>query len=999
MDKTKSEVLKDLNQEQIQAVTFGQGPLLIVAGAGTGKTTVITRRIAWLIEQGLAKPDEILALTFTDKASGEMEERIDRLLPLGYVNVWVSTFHSFGEKVLKDYALDIGLSNDFKLLTQAEQWMLVRNNLNKFDLDYYRPMGNPTKFIHALLQHFSRAKDEEIYPEDYLKYAESKKLDSGASEYLKKPKGRTKKKKTEDDTVKNGTAEVEAARLMEVAKAYQVYQQLLHDNGALDFGDLINYTLKLFRQRPHVLENYHKKFKYILVDEFQDTNYAQYELIKLLAAPANNITVVGDDDQSVYKFRGAAVANILEFKKDYPISQEIFLTINYRSYQNILDTAYEFIQLNNPDRLEVKLAKKGQSLSKKLKSGREGLGEIGYLTFESQNDEADGVIKKIVDLKNNNEANWSDFAILVRANAQAQSYLQTLKKYQIPFEYVANKGLYSEPIILDILAYVKLLDNYHESEALYRVLNFDNFRMPADDLSKMLFYANKKTISLYEAMQAYRTIPLSQAAGKIIEDLQGYLATHTALARTKAVAEVYVRVINDLGINEKLAHPAMVREAQYLTTFYHRLQRFEQDTPDHSLNSFLKYLALEIDAGEEGQMPQDTEEGPDTVKIITAHSAKGLEWPYVFIVQLVDRRFPSTERREAIELPAALIKESLPEGDAHLQEERRLFYVAMTRAKNNLYFTRALDYFGKTTKRPSRFLFELGLVGEEEMKKTEPKSKLVAPAIIVENKKHYPLPESFSFSSISAWRKCPLEYKYHYLLKLPSAGSAAMSFGITMHKAFELFLRNWQSRQLAQQASLFNLDGKSPKDKKNIPSYDELVSLFKSSWVDDWYETPEQKLQYLNIRGPKQLKNFYAEFENNLPQPKYLEKFFKIGIGDYKFVGKIDRIDQTPQGNIIIDYKTGGEAGKNLQKVDKDQLIIYQIAAQEFLNEKISSLKYWYLEPNQYSSDFLADTKDIAELKSEYLEVMKEIIDTIKSDSFMAVDEALRHDCHYRHLE
>lgn len=992
----ESDILKDLNEAQVKAVTFGQGPLLIVAGAGTGKTTVITRRIAWLIGQGLAKPEEILALTFTDKASGEMEERVDKLLPLGYVNVWVSTFHSFGEKVLKDYALDIGLSNDFKLLTQAEQWMLVRNNLSKFDLDYYRPLGNPTKFIHSLLQHFSRAKDEEIYPEDYLKYAESKTLDTGAGEFLKKSKSKSKKKK---EVVEEASAdtEVEAARLMEVAKAYQTYQQLLHDNGAMDFGDLINYTLKLFKQRPHVLEQFRKKFKYILVDEFQDTNYAQYELIKLLAVPANNITVVGDDDQSIYKFRGAAVANILKFKEDYPKSQEIFLTMNYRSYQNILDTAYSFIQLNNPDRLEVKLAKKGKSLSKQLKSGREGVGEIGYLTYESQNDEAEGVIKKIIDIKKEKSAAWSDFAILVRANSQAIPYLQTLKRYQIPFEYVANKGLYSEPIILDVLSYLRLLDNYHESEALYRVLNFDNFRVPADDLSKMLFFANKKTISLYEAMQSYRTIPLSQAAGKIIEDLQGFLNTHTVLARTKSAAEVYVRIINDLGINEKLAHPAMVREAQYLTTFYHRLQRFEQDTSDHSLNSFLKYLQLEIDAGEEGQMPEDTEEGPDTVKIITAHSAKGLEWPYVFVVQLVDRRFPSTERHEAIELPQELIKEVLPQGDAHLQEERRLFYVAITRAKDNLYFTRALDYFGKTTKRPSRFLFELGLVGEEEMKKTEAKSKLVPPTIVVENRRHYPLPDSFSFSSISAWRKCPLEYKYHYLLKLPSVGSAAMSFGITMHKAFELFLRNWQSRQLAKQASLFSSEINT--GNKNLPAFDELEKLYKSSWVDDWYESVQQKIQYMNTRGPKQLKNFYDEFVKNQPQPKYLEKFFKIAIGDYKFVGKIDRIDQTDKGNLILDYKTGGEAGKSLQKVDKDQLIVYQIAAQEFLNEKITQLQYWYLEPNQLSEPFLATDKQMVELKNEYADVIKEIIATVKSDNFLAVDESMRHDCKYRHLE
>jgi len=236
------------------------GPLLIIAGAGTGKTTVITRRIAWLILEKKINPDKILALTFTEKASTEMEERVDRLLPYGYVDLWISTFHSFAEKILRLHGLDIGLPTNFRLLSDSEQWFLVRKNLDKFNLDYYRPLGNPTKFIHALLRHFSRAKDEEIGPKEYLAYAESFKLDK--------------------DITPDESAAQEAARLAEVANAYHIYQKILLENNALDFGDLINYALKLFKERPNILELYRKKFKYILVDEFQDTNWAQYELKK-----------------------------------------------------------------------------------------------------------------------------------------------------------------------------------------------------------------------------------------------------------------------------------------------------------------------------------------------------------------------------------------------------------------------------------------------------------------------------------------------------------------------------------------------------------------------------------------------------------------------------------------------------------------------------------------------------------------------------------------------
>ncbi|HCB36435.1 TPA: hypothetical protein DEP31_03145, partial [Candidatus Azambacteria bacterium] len=331
------ELLKDLNNEQKEAVTLEEGPALIVAGAGTGKTTVITKRIGWLIETGKAKPEEILAVTFTDKAAQEMEERVDRLLPYSYLNLEISTFHAFCDKILREHGIEIGLSTDFKVLSGTDGWLLVRENLDKFNLDYYRPLGNPTKFIHALIKHFGRAKDEEVWPEDYLKYVQELKLNKDAS--------------PEDGDVEN-----EVKRLEEVAGAYHVYQKLLLDNNSLDFGDLINYALRLFRQRPKILEYHRRRYKYILVDEFQDTNWAQYELIKLLAAPKNNVMVVADDDQSIYKFRGASVSNVLEFKKDYPQAKEIMLVNNYRSPQNLLDLTYKFIRLNDPNRLEYQLA-------------------------------------------------------------------------------------------------------------------------------------------------------------------------------------------------------------------------------------------------------------------------------------------------------------------------------------------------------------------------------------------------------------------------------------------------------------------------------------------------------------------------------------------------------------------------------------------------------------------------------------------------------------------
>ena len=330
---------KKLNVEQLQAVRHGKGPLLIIAGAGTGKTTVITERIKYLIEKKVALPSEILALTFTEKAAAEMQERIDVALPYGYTQMWISTFHAFCDRVLKDEALHIGLNPAYKLNTQSESIQFFRSNLFKFDLKYFRPLGNPTKFVDGMIQHFSRLQDEDISPLDYVQWAQDQKSKV--------------KSQNENLKLKNEEEKIESDKWEELANAYKTYDELKTKAGVMDFGDLIIKTLELFRKRPNVLREYQKKFRYLLVDEFQDTNISQNELVKLLAGKEGNITVVLDDDQSIYRFRGAAVSNALYFRKNFPKAKIVTLVKNYRSSQEILDKAYNLIQFNNPDRLEV----------------------------------------------------------------------------------------------------------------------------------------------------------------------------------------------------------------------------------------------------------------------------------------------------------------------------------------------------------------------------------------------------------------------------------------------------------------------------------------------------------------------------------------------------------------------------------------------------------------------------------------------------------------------
>ena len=947
--------LKKLNEEQKEAVTHKKGPLLIVAGAGTGKTTVITQRIAYLIEKGEVKPEEILAVTFTDKAAGEMEERVDKLLSYGYVDLWVSTFHSFCERVLRDHALDIGLPADFKVLNPTAGWLLVRQNLDKFKLDYYNSLGNPTKFIQALISHFSHCKDQEIYPEDYLAYAE--------------------KLKTRDDAPE--TQEVE--RIKEVANAFHVYQRLLLKNSYLDFGDLINYCLKLFKKRPLILERYREKFKYILVDEFQDTNWSQYELIKIVAAPKNNLTVCADDDQAIYRWRGASFGNIVQFNKDFPKATQISLVKNYRSTQNILDLAYKFIKANDPDRLEFV-----NKIDKKLVASDKGKGVVEHIHAKNLDEEIGGVIRKILEiLKKDKEVNYNDIAILARTNDAANSFAKALERAGLPYQFLASKGLYSKPVILDVISYFKLLDNYHESSAVFRILNLPFLGILYEDIVKLTQYSSRKAKSLYEALEELPLVSgVSAKTQEKIAFLLSLVKKHTAFSRERTVSEILVVFLEDSGYLKYLADKEDKEQLDILDQFYKRIKNFEETVLEPSLKNFMEEITLEIESGEEGKLEFDPEQGPDMIKIMTIHGAKGLEFKYVFLVNMVDKRFPTIDRKDLIELPEDLIKDIKPKGDVHLQEERRICYVAMTRAKKELYFTSAEDYGLARKKRLSRFLIEMGYV--DRLAAGSSKNGLFAKKpdfskVSASKRDTKYLPKHFSFSQLAAFEKCPLQYKFGFILKVPVRGKAVFSFGKTMHNTFYAFLKH-VNEGVGKQSDLFGFGGKAGKDSFGLS---DLMEIYEKNWIEDWYENKNQKEEYYKL-GKKIVKEFYEEFAKNPPRVLKinnafaLEMPFNLKIGEHTLFGVIDRIDEAESGVVIIDYKTGS-AKEKLDSSDKEQLLIYQIAAEEIFKLKPRELVYYYLNEGKKAS-FLGSEKEIGELKEKIIQEIEEI----KSSSFKA---------------
>jgi DNA helicase-2/ATP-dependent DNA helicase PcrA len=1012
-------ILDNLNPEQRRAVEHKSGPLLIVAGAGTGKTTVATKRIAHIIQQEWARPEEILALTFTEKAAGEMEERVIDILSYGYFDLWISTFHSFAEKILREEGLEIGLPTDFQLLNEFDQYVLFKKNLDKFDLDHYKPLGNPTKFIKTLLSHFSRAKDEDISPAQYLEYSQEleQNLDSMLSGAGGKGAGRNfqfpiSNLRKEDGEFDKEVARQEVLRIKEIANAYHTYQRLLLENSYLDFGDLIMYCLKLFRERPAVLEKYRQKFKYILLDEFQDTNWSQYELIKILAEPRNNLVVVGDDEQAIFRFRGASMSNILEFQKDFPDAKQVFLVKNYRNGQKILDTSYDFIVQNNPNRLEYQLNKQSSDnkLSKKLKSQTDDPGKVDVISASTLEEEMKEVTRKIVELKERDkEVTWDDFAVLARTNEGAREICQSLEEAGLPYLLYSSKGLYNKDLIIDIIAYLRVVNDHYDNVSMYKVLKMPIFNFDEEELAKINYWANRKAWSLLEVLGNADILGLGpdvkEKGGKVFS----LVKTHASRARDGSASEMFIDFLNDSGLLQYLTgQEDYNREAALLLNqLMSRIRKFEQGSDDKRLRFFLEELQMEMDAGETGDLPMDLDAGPETIKVMTVHSAKGLEFKYVFITQLVDKRFPTTERKEPLPLPDALIKESLPEGDIHLEEERRLFYVALTRGGRQVCLSWACDYGGKQNKKPSRFLVECGLIEDpaeqkkvkqknsnrqEKLSGLEKQGKKAAETGIIQ----LPIPTTFSYTQFTAFANCPYQYKFAHILKIPTKGKPSFSFGKTMHSTLQKVFNTINKRNSYSQADLFGSGNKDSRSAEELITMDEILDIYHDSWIDDWYPNKKQKEENRE-KGKKILKEFYEKHKDNWPTPMFLEKTFnfilEVDGEKHGIRGAMDRVDETEDGCLkIVDYKTGKPKDKHTFE-DKQQLFLYQLVAQQLFRKNIHSLAFYYLENNS-EYEFVGSDKDLEKTQEKFRDIIREI----KKREFPAKPSPLCQYCDFREI-
>ncbi|MEO5704582.1 MAG: ATP-dependent DNA helicase, partial [Candidatus Limnocylindrales bacterium] len=877
-------LLDGLNVEQRRAVTHGEGPLLVVAGAGTGKTQVITRRIAWLIATRRARPSEILALTFTDKAAEEMQLRVDQLVPYGYADTAISTFHAFGDRLIREFAFELGLAPDVRVLSRPEVVVFMRERLFDLGLEEYRPLGDPTRFLGALASLFARCRDEDVSPVAYAAHAEG--LDARATALATAAAGMDTGAADHDAAAAAGEL---ARRQAELAGAYGRYSTLMREHGAMDFGDQVSLALQLLRDSAAAREALQGRYRYILVDEFQDTNRAQSELVALLAERHRNVTVVGDDDQCIYRFRGAAISNILEFRERYRGARTVVLRRNYRSLAPILDAAHRLIKFNDPDRLEAKVG-----ISKRLVPERSDRSAppVRHHAFPTSGEEADWIaaeIRRRVDAGGRPR----DHAVLVRANADADAVLRSLNIVALPWRFSGTSGLYARPEVRLLLALLRAVADTSSSVDVFALAASERYDIPAGDLGEVTGSARRRHRSMFEVLEELEDEPgllrLSPRGRLAIATLTTDLRRYRELAQRRPAGEVLYAFLRDTGWLAELAGATTVAAEEQLANvgrFFDIIRTQSALLADDRAVFLARHLATLIEAGDDPPTA-DPDPDVDAVHVMTVHKAKGLEFPVVFLPGLVADRFPARTRREPLALPIELVDEVLPEGDGHLQEERRLFYVAMTRARDELILSHAAESAGGRARRVSPFVVEaLDLptagFGDESFPSSVHATAPLARIAAAEPRADAPEPDrtpiegplTLSHSAIDDYLTCPLRYKYAQVVRVPTTPHHSMIYGSALHKAVQEFHRS-QAR------------GKPLTEA-------ELLAVFEAAWSNEGFVSREHETARLET-GRASLRRFReSQLQPGTVVPAWVEREFAFALGGDRVRGRFDRVDIVP---------------------------------------------------------------------------------------------------------
>lgn len=908
--ETLRDLVRGLNREQRQAVTHRAGPLLVVAGPGTGKTEVVTRRVAWLIAAKLARPREILALTFTDNAASEMQARVDMLVPYGQADAAIHTFHAFGDRLLRQHAFELGLGGDVRLITRTEAIVLLREHLFELGLERYLPLGDPTRFLGALVDLFARAKDEDVTPDAFAAHAQRLlALATDAAGQL------------DPAPADHATAQAE------IARAYGRYCELLARAGLIDHADQVGLPLRLLRDRPAIRQAVVDRYRYLLVDELQDTNRSQLELVLALAGVNRNVMVVGDPDQGIYAFRGAATGNVARFETAFAGARRIVLRRNYRSRAPILEASAQLVKHASPS-----IEPRQQVAHRRGRTAQ----PVRCTVHATPEAEADAVADQIARRIQGGERP-SDFAVLVRSNGETDPIMRSLLARGVPAHNGARPNLFELPAVRALLAFLRVVANPDDSLELYVLATAAPYGLGAAELNPLLQGARRRHSSLWQVLQevvAGGARPARPGARTRQARLVEHVRAALELAADRSSGEVLYDYLRRSGLLSRLAtsDPNMADLAGL-----HGIARFFQIVRKRAsllAHDRVALLAPHLaDVAGLGDLDDD-ESSSERVSVLTVHRAKGLEFKVVYLCGLVDGRFPVRGRPPLLALPPELSAEAAT-GDDDLAEERRLFYVAMTRARDELWLSHhRTGPDGRSRRRPSPFLAEAldiahvpvdeGLGGRASVARIEPARP--TPAVRPPTAQSTGGSLSLSYSQVDDYLSCPQRYRLRYVVGLPTPEHHALSYGSALHQAVAAFhLRQGQGQTMAEP---------------------ELLAEFARAWRPDGFLSREHEDARFRA-GQATLRQFRQRELESGTTPVAIERPFRFRLGHDQVVGRIDRLDRTGEGTVITDYKSSDvrDAKRaDARARDSLQLQVYALAHQAETGELPAAVQLHFLD-------------------------------------------------------
>jgi DNA helicase-2/ATP-dependent DNA helicase PcrA len=890
-----------LNTAQQQAVTSGDGPLLVVAGAGTGKTRVIIERIKHLVSSG-APSSSILALTFTEKAAGEIIERLSSAEQGMMLDVTATTFNGFGNDLLQKYGSQWGLGT-LRLLGETGQLVFMREHLDTFGLEYFAPVSNPDGQLDSLRSYVSLLKQQLVLPEAYIEYA-SKLPSTDAATTLEKQKQQ------------------------ELARFYDTYTQLCRKHQLIDYDDQLYLTIQLLKARPNILSELQARYKHILVDEFQDTNPMQSALTDLLSSEHQNIMAVGDDDQSIYGWRGATLANILDFTKRYPKAEQVTLIENYRSTQPILDAAYRLIQFNNPNRLETM-----NNLDKQLHAQTKAGKIPESLHFSTLDSELQWVAEDIARrLKAGEPANG--IAVLARRNATVEKMHQTLELFDVPHAVAGlSNDVYQEQVVKQLIEALKATADPTDDVALFHTLSGPLFRVDYVELARLSAVARREHNRLFEALATSEDEAM-QAATKQLETWRTYAGEHT-------VGEVAYAMLSESGWKQRLyeqesTDPELFRQVQALSKFFRTLKEFERISGIASVQQYIVNLPA-LQAAGSGFDDASLDISDELVNVLSVHRSKGLEWDTVYIVDCSEGSFPMRAFGGGLEVPAGL-QANPSAADEHLSEERRLMYVAATRARQELILSHADKHSSNAVRRPSRFLSEM--LGDDSVPLHDAGNQVSlelfaataqADVVSLPPEIHQDGGFRLSVSQIDCWLRCPQDFYFRYVLQMPMPPAPALQYGTAIHSVIE------------------TIHKARATDAK--PDLQELISDVQSKLPREGYASAQSR-ERAHTQAVKTVEAIYERFMHD-PLPFETERPFAVRVPDMplKIIGRIDAVYQMEKGVEIRDFKTGmsvttPEKAKS-RATSSNQLTLYALAWQLMHDEMPALLSLDFVETGE----------------------------------------------------